>query len=447
MNTKILNESNQIIFSGLKSKIEKRNSKIGIIGVGYVGLTLAVQLARLGFNVMALDEDTTKLNMISNGLSYVNDVSSNELIKLVEEKKLFVEGDYSKLAEVDIIIICVPTPLTSNKEPDVSYIVNVCSIISTILRPGQVVILESTTYPGTTEDIVLSKLESSGNLVGEDYFLAFSPERVDLGNKTFNRDNIPKIVSGITPKCLEIAVSLYNQIFDVVPVSSTKTAEMIKIFENTYRFVNTSLVNEMALLCDRMNINVWEMLDAAFTKPFGIQAFYPGPGIGGHCIPVDPFYLSWKAKEYDFNVKFIETASEINFQMPNYVINKSIYALGLKQKAIRGSRVLICGISYKKDIADYRESPGLKIIELLQRAGTYVTYFDPLVPQITTLKNEIMYSTELTDIVLQNTDLVIIGTDHTMINYDDLVDKSNIVLDTRNATKLVKKNREKIILL
>ncbi|MCL6443027.1 MAG: nucleotide sugar dehydrogenase [Alicyclobacillus sp.] len=433
----------------LKQKISTRSARVAVIGAGYVGLTLAVQLAKTGYNVWAIDDNKMRIELIRKGISYIEDVSTEELTKFVGEGQVTGTVDTSVLAEADVVIICVPTPLTVNREPDVSYIVSATEQVACYLHPGQLVVLESTTYPGTTEEVILPRLEATGLKVGVDYFLANSPERVDFGNKNNTRWNVPKVVGGVTPHCSELAVSFFETAVNVVPVSSAKIAELVKVYENTYRAVNIALVNEIALLCDRMGINVWEMLDAAFTKPYGIQAFYPGPGVGGHCIPIDPFYLAWKAREFDFPVKFIELAGEINLRMPYFVLEKVVRALGNLGKPAHGSNVLVLGVAYKKDISDYRESPALKIIKLLYRAGANVSYHDPLVPRIHFHSSDFgtLDSVELTDEMWSVIDAVVITTDHSNVDYEEIVRRAPVVIDTRNATKLVSENRDKIVLL
>lgn len=433
----------------LREKILNRDAIVAVIGVGYVGLSLATQLAKADYKVLAIDEDQKKVKQINTGNSYIEDVSSEELNELVLQGKIIGVENYDMLAIADIIIICVPTPLTINREPNTSYIVDAVNKIAKFIHPEQMIILESTTYPGTTEEIILKSLETTGLIVGVDYFLAHSPERVDFGNKEHTRLNVPKIVGGITPSCNELSVLFYEQIVTVVPVSSAKIAEMAKVFENTYRCVNIALVNEMAMLCDRMGINVWEMLDAAFTKPFGIHPFYPGPGVGGHCVPVDPFYLSWKAQEHNFMLKTIEVAGEINTSMPTFVVEKVSKALNSVGKKLENANILILGVSFKKDISDYRESPALNIIEILKNSKAHVVYHDPFVPiiQVNNINSEVMYSVELSNNNLCNMDVVIIATDHSVFNYQDIVASCSLVVDTKNATKFVQTSREKIILL
>ncbi|MBI3961569.1 MAG: nucleotide sugar dehydrogenase [Deinococcus sp.] len=436
--------------SELKVRILDRTARVAVIGVGYVGLPLAVEKAKVGFTVVGIDENPNRVHSLNAGISYIGDVKGEELSSLVTGKKLRATSDFQVLGSTDVAIICVPTPLTINRDPDVSFIANVTDKIALYLHPGQLVVLESTTYPGTTEEVILPRLEATGLKVGREFFLAHSPERVDPGNKRYTTKNTSKVVGGVTPACLDMAVTFYQQtIVDVVPVSSARVAEMVKVFENTYRAVNIALVNEVALLCDRMGINVWEMLDAAFTKPFGIQPFYPGPGVGGHCIPIDPFYLTWKAREYDFSTRFIELAGEINLRMPYFVVEKIARALGEHGKPVRGAQILVLGVAYKKDVADERESPALKVMELLAKEGAAVRYYDPLVPQVKPhgFVKAPLSSVPLTGDLLAASDAVVIATDHSCFDYREIVRCARLVVDTRNATKFVAEGREKIALL
>ncbi len=432
----------------LKEKIETKMAKIGVIGLGYVGLPLAVEKGKVGFEVIGIDQNLKRVLQINRGENYISDVKNTELQDLVERNKLSATSQFDVLTQCDVIVICVPTPLTITRDPDISYIVNVTNEIANYLRPGQLVTLESTTYPGTTEEVILPKLQSTGLQVGKDFFLAFSPERVDPGNKRFTTKNTSKVVGGVTPQCLEVAYTFYHQtILQVVPVSSPAVAEMTKVFENTYRSVNIALVNELMLLCDRMELDVWEVIEAAGTKPFGIQTFYPGPGVGGHCIPIDPFYLTWKARAYDFHTRFIELAGEVNIAASYYSANKVAKTLSRKGKNIKGAKILILGVAYKKDIDDVRESPALKIIELLRRDGAEVLYHDPYVPVIEPHGGSRIYleSQPLTNKLLASTDCVVILTDHSCLNHEEIVEHSNLIVDTRNVTKHVKNNREKIV--
>lgn len=434
----------------LLHRIESREAVIGVVGLGYVGLPLAVAHSRAGFRVIGLDDNPEKVDKVNRKDNYIPDVDDEILAHMVDQGRLSATVDYGRLTESDVIIICVPTPLTENKEPDLSYILAVANKVRGIMRAGQLVVLESTVYPGTTEEILEPILEISGLKLGEEFFLAFSPERVDPGRDDYKTDNTPKLVGGVTEACQRVVTALYRQsITTVVPVSSPRIAEMSKVFENTYRAVNIALVNELALLCDRMAIDVWEVLDAASTKPFGIQIFQPGPGVGGHCIPLDPFYLSWKAREYDFSTRFIELAGEINLKMPYFVVDKVARALNRVSKPLKGSRVLLMGVAYKADINDERESPALKIFELIENAGARVLYHDPHIPRVkpqASFSREIR-SVELTEDLLAEQDCVVITTDHHDINYQWLVSHSALVVDARHATKAVTVHRERIVRL
>ncbi|AHF10913.1 MULTISPECIES: nucleotide sugar dehydrogenase [Dehalobacter] len=431
----------------LKKKIENHTARIGVIGLGYVGLPLAVEKGKVGFPVLGFDINAEKVAMVSAGENYIGDVKNEELKELVDKKILQATTDFTKLADCDVVIICVPTPLTITRDPDISYMKASAEEVGKTIRQGQLVTLESTTYPGTTQEVILPILEQSGLKVGQDFFLAFSPERVDPGNKRFSTKNTSKVVGGVTPYCLEIAYTLYAQtIVNVVPVSSPAAAELTKVFENTYRAVNIALVNEMMLLCDRMGLDVWEIVEAASTKPFGIHTFYPGPGVGGHCIPIDPFYLTWKAREYDFHTRFIELAGEINVEVSSYVVNKVYRALNSMNKSVKDAKLLVVGVAYKKDIEDVRESPALIIMELLRKEGAILSYHDPYVPVIEPHGGSTMHleSIQLTPNVLQEADCVLIITDHSAIDYDQIVQYAPLVVDTRNATKDVRQMREKI---
>lgn len=434
----------------LKDAIRDKTAKVCVVGLGYVGLPLAVEKAKVGFNVMGIDQNTTRVRMLNSGTNYIQDVNDEELRVLVEKNELAAINDFSVLPGQDIIIICVPTPLNDYHEPDLSYIESVTKEISKRIRKGQLIILESTTYPGTTQEVILPSLESSGLKVGEDFFLAHSPERVDPGNKRYSTKNTTKVVGGVTHQCLEVAQYFYSQtILNVVPVSSPTVAEMTKIFENTYRAVNIALVNELMMLCNKMNISVWEVVDAAATKPFGIQTFYPGPGVGGHCIPIDPFYLSWKARQFDYSTRFIELAGEINIQVNYYVADMVAKALNKAGKPVKGSRVFVLGIAYKKDINDYRESPALKIMKKLKEDGAELVFYDPYIKSMHGLHGVAVEAdwVDLSVEELRKSDCVLIITDHSNIDYEMVVNESNIVIDTRNATKDVKSGRDKISLI
>lgn len=432
----------------LIQKFKNKTAKIGIVGLGYVGLPLAACKAKVGFEVIGIDRLQDRVDMINRGENYIGDVDDEELKDLVvNKKKISATTDFSIVSELDAIIICVPTPLTVNREPNITYIKNVTEQTAQYLRKGHLVSLESTTYPGTTMEVMLPILEKTGLKVGEDFFLTFSPERVDPGNARYTTHNTNKVMGGTTPVCNDVGEALYKQsIVNIVPVSSPSAAEMVKVFENTFRAVNIALVNELALLCDKMDLNVWEVLDAAGTKPFGIMSFYPGPGVGGHCIPIDPFYLTWKAREYDFHTRFIELAGEINVLMPIFVKEKVYRALNQVKKSLNGSNVLILGVAYKKDIDDSRESPAEKVIELLAEDGVNIHFNDPFIPEYTV--NGVTYkSEELTPELWEEMDCSVIISEHTCYNYEELVEKSKVLVDTRNATKNVQNNRDKIVLL
>lgn len=432
----------------IKEKICSKSAVVSVIGLGYVGLPLAVEKAKVGFKVLGVEQNPERADMINRGENYIGDVKDEELKELVQKGMLTANTSFDCLPDADVIIICVPTPLTENYDPDISYIVSVCEEIAQRLRPGQLVTLESTTFPGTTEEVMLPLLQKSGLKVGDDFFLAFSPERVDPGNKRYTTKNTSKVVGGVTPACLDVAKTFYEQtIINVVPVSSPSVAEMTKVFENTYRSINIALVNETMLLCDRMGLDVWEVVDAAGTKPFGIQTFYPGPGVGGHCIPIDPFYLTWRARQFDFHTRFIELAGEINIQASYHVVDVVSRALNKVGKCLNGSKILVLGVAYKKDISDVRESPALKIIELLRKDYADVSYHDPHVPHLKAHHpyNWEMDGVSLTAERLQEADCVLIITDHSSFDYDWILENTKLVVDTRNATKNVTKNCEKIV--
>jgi UDP-N-acetyl-D-glucosamine dehydrogenase len=432
----------------LKKAICERTALVGVVGVGYVGLPLAVEKAKVGFNVIGFDRNPIRVDQLRQGLNYIRDVDDRELAEIVESGKFTATTDFSSLGKCDCIVICVPTPLTPNKEPDISYIRNVAAEVARQLRPGQLVSLESTTYPGTTEEVLLKILARSGLRVGEDFFLSFSPERVDPGNARYTTKNTSKVVGGVTASCLNVATCFYEQtIASVIPVSSPRVAEMTKVFENTFRAVNIALVNEMTLLCDRLGISVWDVLDAAATKPFGIMRFDPGPGVGGHCIPLDPFYLAWKAREFDMNVRFIELAGEINCTMPYFVREKVMRALNAVEKPIKGSRIFILGVAYKKDIEDWRESPAIKVMDLLRKDGARIDYHDPFVPSFTDEHGEMWHSMPLSREVLERSDAVVILTDHTTVDYAAVLDAAPLVIDTRNATKAHRDQFENVVML
>ncbi|RMG03769.1 MAG: nucleotide sugar dehydrogenase [Nitrospirae bacterium] len=418
--------------------IAQKKAKVGIIGLGYVGLPLVIEFARVGFTVVGFDVDTKKVEKLKKGISYIGHIPSDFIKESVKKRGFLPTNDFSNLKEVDCIIICVPTPLDEHREPDLSYVVSTTETVSRYLRKGQLVVLESTTYPGTTDEVMRPILENSGLRAGKDFFLAYSPEREDPNNKAFTTRTIPKVVGGYTKGCLKVADALYRTIIEkTVPVSSPRVAEATKLLENIYRAVNIALVNEMKMLFDRMGIDIWEVIEASSTKPFGFQPFYPGPGLGGHCIPIDPFYLTWKAREYDFSTRFIELAGEINTSMPYYVIERLGKALNERGKSIKGAKVLILGLSYKKDVDDIRESPSLKLIELLLKEGAKVDYNDPHVPKTHKMRryNFKMKSIPLTERNLKRYDCVLISTDHSAYDYKFIVKHAKLVVDTRNATK------------
>ena len=421
-------------------KLHGKTARIGVVGLGYVGLPLAVEFAQAGFHVTGLDIDERKISKINAGESYIQDIPTSVLKPLVDAGMLDATSDFSVIKDLDTINICVPTPLSKAKDPDMTFVNSAVQSIAENFGAGKLVILESTTYPGTTEELVLPKLEQRGLKVGEDFFLCFSPERVDPGNKQFQTKNIPKVVGGHTANCTEVGAAFYGQALDhVVPVSGTKVAEMVKLLENTFRMINIGMVNEMAMMCGRMGINVWEVIDAAATKPFGFMPFYPGPGLGGHCIPIDPFYLSWKSKQAGIEARFIELAGYINGQMPHFVVERIQDALNDHSKPVKGSRVHILGMAYKKNIDDVRESPGLDIMHLLMQRGALVSYSDPFIPNL-----------RIDDLKLENQDMlsscaaadcVVVVTDHTDVDYAKAVEVSRLIVDTRNVLKKIKSDK------
>jgi UDP-N-acetyl-D-glucosamine dehydrogenase len=418
----------------LEEKITSRTARVGIIGLGYVGLPLAMEFARAGFPVTGIDIEPSKVAQLNRGESYVQDVASDVLGSFIGSRKFRATTDFSVISELDTINIAVPTPLRKTKDPDMSYIVSACQAIAKYFGSGKLVILESTTYPGTTNELVLPMLERPGLKVGEQFFLCFSPERVDPGNPQFQTANIPKVVGGITPACTKLGALFYSQALEkVVPVSSTSVAEMVKLLENTFRLINIGLVNEMALMCDRMGINVWEVIDAAATKPFGFMPFYPGPGLGGHCIPIDPFYLSWKTKQAGIEARFIELAGYINGQMPHFVVDKIQNALNDYSKPLRGSHIHVLGAAYKRNIGDVRESPALDIILLLERRGARVTYSDPFVPELQLDDHRLIAQDAVA--LSAEADCVAIVTDHSSFDYAAILERARLVVDTRNALK------------
>jgi UDP-N-acetyl-D-glucosamine dehydrogenase len=429
----------------LSKRFESKSARLSVIGLGYVGLPLAVEFAHAGFRVTGIDIDEGRVRQLQRGSSYIPDVPTADVKALVRAGNLTATTDFSVLRRMDTVNICVPTPLSKQRDPDVSYIVSATEQVRKYLHAGMLVILESTTYPGTTDELILPQLQSTGMKVGSDFFLAFSPERVDPGNPQFTTRNIPKVVGGVTPACTEMALRLYRQRLDhVVPVSSTQVAEMVKLLENTFRSVNIGLVNELALMCKRLDIDVWEVIRAASTKPFGFMPFYPGPGLGGHCIPIDPFYLSWKARASGFEARFIELAGHVNGHMPDHVVELVAEALNRQGRAIRGSQVLVLGVAYKAEIDDVRESPSLDIMEKLHERGARIQYSDPYVPSIR-FRGGLMRHVPLTASNVKKFDCVVIATAHKAIPYSKVLGWSRAVVDTRNA--LAGKNSKKIVRL
>jgi UDP-N-acetyl-D-glucosamine dehydrogenase len=432
----------------LEQKIADKSSVIGIIGLGYVGLPLINAFTSSGFSCMGFDVDRNKVDMLLAGKSYIKHIDSQTVTAWIEQKQLEPTSDMSRLSEPDVLLICVPTPLTDSRDPDLKYVESTAVAIAGVLRPGQLVVLESTTYPTTTRDVLLPILNKSGLQVGSDFFLAYSPEREDPGNPDYSAAGIPKVVGGIDEVSGRLAEQLYSHsIVKVILVSSPEVAEACKILENTYRAVNIALVNELKILFDRMNIDIWEVVDAAKTKPFGFQAFYPGPGLGGHCIPIDPFYLTWLARKQGLNTRFIELAGEVNSRMPEYVISRLSEFLNESSKPIKGSKICILGMAYKKDVDDPRESPSFELMELLLDRGAELTYNDPHIPSLPKMRHynvPEMQSSELTEELLAAQDCVLIATDHSAYDFDFIVKHASMVLDTRNATKNVTAGREKI---
>lgn len=435
-------------------KIENRTARAGVIGLGYVGMPLMVAIANAGFRVTGIDICSEKIARLKRGISDVPDVANAVLAPLIMSEQIQVTTDFSVLRELDTVNICVPTPLGENRTPDMQFIIAAVEQVAQYLHPEQLIILESTTYPGTTEEVLLPKLNahSSENIssdikqVGCDFYLAYSPERIEPGNSTYFMTNTPKIIGGVTPQCTHVAKTFYAQFINKThTVSSPRTAEMVKLLENTFRSVNIGLINEVALICDRMDLDVWEIIDAAATKPFGFMPFYPGPGLGGHCIPIDPHYLSWKAQMYQYHARFIELATEINSEMPKYVLDKIIHALNLQRKPLNGAKLLILGVAYKKDIGDIRESPALEVIRLILDKKAEFLYHDPYIKNLSLDDRTIYHSEPLTGNLIESADCVVILTDHSVIDYDWIVDHAQLVVDTRNATRSVKKEQEKII--
>jgi UDP-N-acetyl-D-glucosamine dehydrogenase len=429
----------------LESRIDSRRARIGVVGLGYVGLPLGVEFAKAGFRTVGIDVDSRKIKGINAGRSHVEDVPSAELRPLTRSGKFSAQVGYRGCGKLDAILICVPTPLRKTRDPDISYIVSAVDEIAKELRKGQLIVLESTTYPGTTEEIMRPRLEASGLKAGRDFFLAFSPERVDPGNPVYQTHNTPKVVGGTTPSCTRIAGKLYEQSIETVhAVSSTQAAEMIKLLENTFRAVNIGLVNEIALMCEKLDLDVWEVIDGAATKPFGFMRFYPGPGIGGHCIPLDPHYLSWKLKTLNYSARFIELASEINGSMPNVVVRRAASLLNEKKKSVRGSKILVLGVAYKRDTGDTRESPALDVMRLLHDQGARISFCDPYNDKVQLDGGPAWRGSPLTPATLRKADLVVVVTDHSEFDMQAVVKHAGLVLDTRNATAGVRAGRRKV---
>jgi len=426
-----------MITNPLQEKVRSRTLRVGIVGLGYVGLPLAVEFARQEIAVVGIEKDARKVAKLNQGQNYILDVNSTELSNLVSRGLLSATTDYSVVGQLDSISICVPTPLNKTGDPDISYIIFARDEIIKHLKRGTVIVLESTTYPGTTEEVIAPAFEEAGFKIGEDIFIAFSPERIDPGNPIYGTRNTPKVIGGMTPKCLEMASAVYSLVVDkVVSVSSTRAAELAKLLENTFRSINIGLVNELAIMCHLLEVDVWEVIRAAATKPFGFMPFYPGPGLGGHCIPIDPIYLSWKLKTLNYRARFIELASEINTHMPEYVVHRITLALNDRQRSVKGSRILVLGVAYKRDIDDMRESPALDIIELLTKQGAHVQYHDPYISRVV-IGERSFESVELSDEMLTSQDAIIIATDHTKVDYERIARHAKLLFDTRNATERV----------
>lgn len=432
----------------IQEKIKSGKVTVGILGLGYVGLPLAREFGSAGIKVLGFDIDPVKVDKLNSGKSIIKHVPHSTVKKLVDEKLFSATTSMSRIKSVDAVLICVPTPLTQNREPDMLYVEQSCETIAKYLQKGQLITLESTTYPGTSRELMAPILEKSGLKAGRDFYLAYSPEREDPGNKNFTTKTIPKVCGGLTKQCRDIACDLYSLAIDkIVPVSSVEAAEATKIMENVYRCINIAMVNELKMVFDRMGIDVWEVIRAASTKPFGFSPFYPGPGLGGHCIPIDPFYLTWKARQYGMPTRFIELAGEINTNMPHYVIERTMDALNEHKKSLNGSKVLVLGLAYKKDIDDLRESPSIELIELLREKGAKVDYNDPYIPKTHKQREHDlrMKSVKLTAAMLKSYDVVLISTDHSDYDYKWIVENSRLVVDTRNATSKVKTGRKKIL--
>jgi len=431
----------------LLERLNRHEAKVGIVGLGYVGLPLAVEFAETGFTVLGLDVSAAKVQQLNRGESYIPDIPTERLKPLVDSGKLCATTDYADLRQVDTVSICVPTPLRKTKDPDMSFVIEAVDSVAAICHTGMLIVLESTTYPGTTQEIIVPRLLTNGFTVGEDVFVAFSPERIDPGNPHFGVRNTPKVVGGVTAACTEVAIALYSTaVNQVVPVSTPTAAEMVKLLENTFRAVNIGLANEMALMCDKLGVDVWEVIQAAASKPFGFMPFYPGPGLGGHCIPVDPHYLSWKLKTLNYTARFIELASEVNTSMPLYVIDKVTAALNDESKSVRGSKIVVLGVAYKRDVDDVRESPALDVISLLEKRGAHVVFHDPYVAQVRLEDDAVMKRTEYSDSLLETADCVVIVTDHSSYDWQQVLNHSTLIVDTRHVT-LPRTGRARVVTL
>lgn len=432
----------------LMEKILSKKAEVGVVGLGYVGLPLAVEKAKAGYKVIGFDLQKSKVDMVNAGHNYIGDVVNEDLQELVKEGKIQATTDFERIMECDTVAVCVPTPLDKFKQPDLSYVINSTKDIAKRLHKDMLIVLESTTYPGTTEEVMLPILEESGLKAGKDFYLAFSPERVDPGNIKFKTKNTPKVVGGVTKECTEHAKALYEKVLQaqVFTVTSPKEAEMTKILENSFRLINIAFINEMAIICNKMNINIWEVIQAASTKPFGFMPFYPGPGIGGHCIPLDPFYLQYKARAYDFHTTMIDLAGDITDSMPEYVVERLSEILNDNKKCLNGSRILLLGVAYKNDIDDMRESPALKVIEHLEKKHAQVLIHDPFVPEFNH-NNKKYYSSPLTKDLIENMDAVVITTGHTTVDYGFVADNAKILFDTKNVTKNMRANRKNLFIL
>lgn len=443
-----MKEAENLVKTELLNKIKNKTAILGVVGLGYIGLPLAVEKAKAGFKTIGFDIQEKRIRWINEGHNYIRDIVDTDLKKVVYKGLLYATSDFSLIKDLDAICICVPTPLDIYQQPDLSYVKNSTEIIANYLHVGMLVVLESTTYPGTTEELVKPILEGKSSLkCGKDFFLAFSPERIDPGNLKYKINNTPKVIGGVTPNCTEVAASLYRQVLqsEVYIVSSPKVAEMEKIYENTFRNINIALANEMAILCHKMGIDIWEVIEAAKTKPYGFMPFYPGPGIGGHCIPLDPFYLTWKAREYNYHTRFIELAGEINRNMPEYIVERIEKILSRKfKKSLNGANILLLGVAYKKDINDLRESPALEIIKKLEEENAVVSYYDPYIPEFTNNGRKYKSLEDINEEKIKERDIVIIITDHSMINYEAVVKNAKIVFDTRNVIKFNSKKIEKL---